>query len=277
LKDHILSEAIYPLGRSREETQRLQQQSQFYNPFTRRLLEDAGIKIGMKVLDAGCGAGDVTLIASEMVGRNGWVVGVDTDPELIETARIRSRDQPFANVSFVNGDLDTVVLEDDFDAVVGRLILMYMPDPERTIKKLLGYTRAGGIVAFQEADWTNKPASLPVSQRSEQIYSWMLRCFQKAGVETQMGLKLYRTFINAGLSEPQMHLEAPLGGGPNWAGYAYVANSIRSMLPLMVKLNIVSSDEVDIDGLADTLRKEVVDQNGVVMLSPFISAWAIKR
>jgi len=109
----------------------------------------------MKVLDAGCGAGDVTLLACQMVGPNGSVIGVDTDPGLLETARIRSSDQRFANVSFVNGDLDTVVLEDDFDAVVGRLILMYMPDPQRTIMKLLRHLLAGGIVAFQEADWTN--------------------------------------------------------------------------------------------------------------------------
>lgn len=276
LKNHISSESLYPLGRSEEETLRLQEQAKFYNPFTLRLFEDAGIKPGMKVLDAGCGAGDVTLIACEIVGPSGSVVGVDKDPELIETARRRARDEGFNNVRFANGDLDTVALDDNFDAIVGRLILMYMPEPERTIKKLLGHLLPNGIVAFQEADWTNKPASLPVAPHAEQLYEWLLRCFQVAGVETQMGLKLYRTFIEAGLSEPQMRLEAPLGGGPNWAGYAYVANSIRSMLPLLLKLNIANADDVNIDGLAETLRKEVVDQNGVVMLSPLVSAWANK-
>jgi hypothetical protein len=92
-----------------------------------------------------------------------------------------------------------------------------------------------------------------------------------------MGLKLYRAFVEAGLSEPQMRLEAPVGGGPNWAGYAYVANSIRSLLPMLIKWNIASENEIDIDGLAEALRKEVVERNGVVMLSPFVSAWAIKR
>jgi ubiquinone/menaquinone biosynthesis C-methylase UbiE len=277
MKGNISSDAIYPLGRSSDEILRLQEQSNFYNPFTRRLFEDAGIKAGMKVLDAGCGAGDVSLIACEMVGPNGSVTGVDIDPDLIETARKRLCDRGFTNASFVNGDVDTVALSDHFDAVVGRLILMYMSEPTTTVKKLVGHLRAGGIVAFQEADWTNKPMSLPISSRSEQIYVWMLRCFQMAGVETQMGLKLYRTFIDAGLAEPQMRLEAPLGGGPNWPGYAYVANSVRSILPLLLKFNIVTAGDVDIDDLAGTLCEEVVDQNGVVMLIPFVSAWTTKR
>jgi len=42
-----------------EEAKRLERQAQFLAPLTRRLLEDTGITAGMKVLDVGCGAGDV--------------------------------------------------------------------------------------------------------------------------------------------------------------------------------------------------------------------------
>ena len=49
----------YAVGRSEHETQRLQRQGQVYAPLTRRLLVDAGIGRGMRVLDVGCGAGDL--------------------------------------------------------------------------------------------------------------------------------------------------------------------------------------------------------------------------
>ena len=51
------------------EPDRLIQQSRFMEPFTRRLLVDAGIGNGMRVLDVGTGAGDVSLLAAELSGR----------------------------------------------------------------------------------------------------------------------------------------------------------------------------------------------------------------
>ena len=270
-------ETFYPLGRSLDETRRLQQQSQFYNPFTQRLFEDAGISEGMTVLDAGCGAGDVSLIAAGLVGPRGAVIGVDKDPNVIETARQRVGAAGLENVTFVEGDICCVDVGTDFDAVAGRLILMYLPEPVRGIRKLYSHLRPRGIAVFQEADWTYRPAVHPPSLYAEQIYDWMLRCFQVAGVETQMGLKLYRALLEAGFSEPQMRFEAPLGGGSNWDGYDYLANSVRSLLPALLKFNIATAADVGIDSLANRLREEVASQNGVVMLSPMVGIWAIKH
>ena len=83
------ADAQYLFGHSEEETRRLLLQGRLFNPYTRRLLEDAGITRGMKVLDVGSGAGDVTLLAAELVGPDGTVVGVDSNPLLLETARQR--------------------------------------------------------------------------------------------------------------------------------------------------------------------------------------------
>ena len=91
-----------------------------------------------------------------------------------------------------------------------------------------------------------------------------------------MGLKLYRAFLEAGSSEPQMRFEAPIGGGSDWDGYDYLANSVRSLLPALVKFNIATADEVGIDSLANRLREEVAAQNGVIMLSPLVGIWAIE-
>jgi tRNA A58 N-methylase Trm61 len=51
------SDVTYVLGRSEEETRRLERQSQFLYPFTRRFFEEAGVTAGMNVLDVGSGAG----------------------------------------------------------------------------------------------------------------------------------------------------------------------------------------------------------------------------
>ena len=50
-------------------------------PITERLLRNAGIDAGMRVLDLGCGAGDVSMLAAELVGPQGSIVGIDRSQE----------------------------------------------------------------------------------------------------------------------------------------------------------------------------------------------------
>ncbi len=63
MSDMPSSGEAYAFGHDTEATQRLLTQGQLLKPFTRRLLEEAGITRGMKVLDVGCGPGDVSLLA----------------------------------------------------------------------------------------------------------------------------------------------------------------------------------------------------------------------
>ena len=70
-------QSFYALGHSEKELQRLSRQGQVFGPFTRQLFEQAGISQGMRVLDVGCGSGDVAFLAADLVGLSGEVVGVD--------------------------------------------------------------------------------------------------------------------------------------------------------------------------------------------------------
>jgi ubiquinone/menaquinone biosynthesis C-methylase UbiE len=90
----------------------------------------------MKVLDLGSGAGDVALLAAHLVRPEGTVVGIDTNPAILEVARARARDAQHRNVSFEAGDIRGLSLARDFDAVVGRYVLMFMPCPSHTGRKI---------------------------------------------------------------------------------------------------------------------------------------------
>jgi ubiquinone/menaquinone biosynthesis C-methylase UbiE len=59
--------------------------------------------------------------AADLVGPTGADIGIDANPELLDTARERMRASGLTNVCFICGDLHGVAL-DDFDAVLGRLI-----------------------------------------------------------------------------------------------------------------------------------------------------------
>jgi len=70
-----VSEDNYVLGHSEPEIRRLQTQAAILRPISERLLQSAGIRPGMRVLDLGTGAGDVAMLAAELVGPLGCVVG----------------------------------------------------------------------------------------------------------------------------------------------------------------------------------------------------------
>src|SRR5437867_3583432 len=141
----------YPIEQSDEEMHRLVlQDAVLHREATRWLFEQAGLTAQMRVLDVGCGAGDVAFLAAEMVGPAGTVVGVDNSLRALQTARIRAERAGIANVSFVEGDLDNLELDGTFDALVGRSVLMYLTAPAATLRRLQRFIPPGGIVAFRE-------------------------------------------------------------------------------------------------------------------------------
>ena len=75
----VLQQADYVLGHTSVEQQRLIRQGLALAPLTERFLRDAGISSGMRVLDIGCGMGDVTMIVAQLVGTAGHVISIDLD------------------------------------------------------------------------------------------------------------------------------------------------------------------------------------------------------
>ena len=95
-KQHAAAGTGFPLGRSSEETARLQRQAEELAPVSRVLLERTALGPGQHVIDVGCGPRGVLEQLVEYVGPGGRVVGLDSDPTLIELfcALVRHYQQP---------------------------------------------------------------------------------------------------------------------------------------------------------------------------------------
>ena len=266
----------YVLGRSDAETRRLTLQHQIYGPITRRLFEAAGIGAGMHVLDVGSGAGDVSLLLAELVGPRGRVVGVDLNAAILNTARARVDAAGWQNVTFRACDAHDLPPEQQFDAIVGRWVLMHTPEPVELLRSLAPRLRPGGIIAFQDSDFSYPPQMYPPSELSAKVQRWGLPDPKAvpAAVRMNMGVRLYSVFQEAGLPAPELRLEAPIGGGADWPGYGYVAETLRSLMPALERMAGLDPDDVQIDTLADRLREDALSGKRVQMLPIVIGAWA---
>ncbi|WP_327002106.1 class I SAM-dependent methyltransferase [Dactylosporangium sp. NBC_01737] len=266
----------YALARSQEEYERLGRQAAFLHGTTARLLRDAGLSAGMRVLDVGSGAGDVALLVAGIVGPRGEVVGVDVDGAALRTAQGRTEALGLSNVRFVEGDLATAEAGDGFDAAVGRLVLMYRADPAASLRTVANRVRSGGVIAFQELDLD--PAITARSLPEESLWNdtgrLVTEAFRRAGMQVRMGRQLFGAYVAAGLPEPAMCDEALVGGGPGFGGYAWLAGVVGALEPLMHKLGLDVPGELDT--LADRLRDDAVGSGAVVWTPSFVGAHATK-
>jgi ubiquinone/menaquinone biosynthesis C-methylase UbiE len=273
------ADAEYVLGRSERETKRLQQQGDMTGPMTRTLLQRAGISTGMRVLELGSGAGDVALIAAELVGPAGSVVGVDANPAVLERARERARLAGMTHLSFVASDIREARFTQEFDALIGRYVLVYVADPVAVLRTNLRYVRPGGIVAFHEMDFglcelfVDSPGSPPLYR---QVYHQLMATFRRAGMHLRMGHRLPETFLAAGLPFPQLQLDGNMGGGPDWIGYSILVQSFESALPKMIEYGIVQEGEVDLSTLTARLRDEIAQRQAGFITHINVGAWAYK-
>ncbi len=100
--------------------------------------------------------------------------------------------------------------------------------------------------------------------------------FHRARLDTDIGLSLYRLFLDAGLPNPEMDLMLTMGAGPYWAGYENLIDVARALLPLMLKLGAATAEEADIETLESRLRGEAVKQRGAAIGVGLMSAWTRK-
>lgn len=270
---------IYVLGRTREETRRLQIQAHLMNPSTRRMFEQAGIRAGMRVLDLGSGAGDVALLLASLVGSSGKIIGIDMNPAILETARERMRAANFENAMFIAGNIEAFQPEGEFDAIVGRNVLAHLNDPALTLRQLMPYLGSEGIMAFQEPDISRITIanSYPPCSLWEQTTKWIIAAWQYVGLAPSTGLDLYTMLLDAGFQTPHLSCEVmAFGGGPDWIGYDHQAETVRSVLPLILKSGSATLEEIALDTLAERLRAEAVSKRSVLRGPELISAWARK-
>jgi ubiquinone/menaquinone biosynthesis C-methylase UbiE len=258
------------------EEERLLAQSTLIDPMTRRIFAEAGLTPGMRVLDLGSGAGNVAMLAAELVGPEGGVVGVDRDPIAVERARRLVAARGLTNVEFRQGDVQTLEgVESGFDAVVGRLILMYLNDPAAALRAAAARLRPGGLACMHESDVTYYWA-FPETPLWRQIREWFLDTLAKAGAERSMALSLFATFRAAGLPDPQARLESLVAGGPDAPTWA-IANLLSATVPVMERLGIATSEEVDAATLPNRLLADLAANDGAMISPPMVGAWSTVR
>jgi SAM-dependent methyltransferase len=266
------TQAEYVLGKTLAEHDRLNRQGRLISKLTQHFLEQIGLAAGMRVLDIGSGLGDVALLAAGLVGGSGQVVGIDSDTTALEVAKARARQQGLSNVLFHACDIHRYDVPDDYDAVIGRCVLLHQREPLATLRAAIKHVRRGGIVAFQEP-WFSRAFSCPEAPLFQEMLGWLHDTVLASGLDADIGIRLPSLYASSGLPRPELAFEMLVHSSPESEVYDFCVDTVRSLLPIIESRGISTVQQIQVDSLAKRLRSEASALVTVVGVMPLVGAW----
>jgi ubiquinone/menaquinone biosynthesis C-methylase UbiE len=264
----------YAWGNTENERQRLASQGDALRPATRRLFQAAGIGPGMHVLDCGSGGGDVSIIAAELVTPSGQVLGIDRDAGSVEAANRRVRGIGLSHAHFQIADISSPP-DGPFDAIVGRLVLMYQPDVEPVLRALADRLDRGGVMAFMEYEpSTQSSADVAAQPIGGPIGGLDGRHLRSAQTSSTHGYALAVAVAvgRAGTATPYEVTGAVYTGA---TVLEHETTLVQNLSPLLTAHGIASHHETDIGAFAERVGHDLGPEP-VLISGPHLAVWARK-
>jgi len=192
--------------------ERLRILSRVMRPTSLALLQRAGLKAGMNVLEIGCGGGDLAFDIARIVGAGGRVLGTDIDQTKLDLAIREAAELNLTNIEFELGNITESAPAGNFDLVHTRFVLTHVTNPPLALKHIRDVLRPGGTIVVEDIDFSGYFCypDCPALWRYVHLYTETTR---RRGVDANIGPRLPSLLADAGLENIQLNVVQPSGLG----------------------------------------------------------------
>jgi SAM-dependent methyltransferase len=262
----------YILATGGRDIERLRLLHEVYGPGTEALFHRVGLRDGMRVVEVGCGSGNIACWVAEQIAPNGFVEGIDNSPAQIEQARKQAAARGLINIDFRVADAYSPRLpESAFDLAYCRLVLMHLTDPAAALKEMRLLVRPGGKVVCEEmnlACWLADPPARAMTRFIE----LNIALGERREEDFLLGASLHRLFRQVGFAHPEVHANFTLalrGEQKRLLGMTFI-----EFAPELVREGLATQAEVD-DVAKEMLR--LADDEATLLGFPLVvQVWATR-
>jgi ubiquinone/menaquinone biosynthesis C-methylase UbiE len=268
-----MDSAEYVLGGSDAERARLRAQAEEHEASARWLLREVGVAPGWRVLDVGCGPVGILALLSEVVGRDGEVIGLEREDRFVEMARAEVARRGLGNVTIVQGDALSAGLErDSFNLVHERLVLVNVPERRELVREMVSLTAPGGVIALEDIDnvsWVCEPNHESWTVLLEVFH----QTFRAGGGDPFVGRRLAGLLREAGVLDVQMGVHAALPQ-PGQYRRTHLLSLIGSIREKAIASGVIS--EAELERHCASLLAHLTHPTTVVIDKLLIQSWGQK-
>jgi SAM-dependent methyltransferase len=160
----------YALAIGEEDKTRLTIINEIYNPFSFQFLHKCQIAPGDRVLELGCGIGLVSQQLALLVSTTGSVLATDISEEQLAIAKSLLSDPVPKNLKFQQLSVfDVDKLNEKFDIVYVRFLLMHIPDLQKVIRQVKNVLQPGGKFIIEDCVGNHTVYSIPHSKGMDAV------------------------------------------------------------------------------------------------------------
>jgi len=230
-----MSEYIFSSQEREAEYERLCLIQDSFDEKTHKHLLKAGLKEGLDCLEVGAGAGSIALWIKAQAGSKGSLLGID-----IDTSFFKDKDVPL-----MQGDILDLEIEQKFDLIHLRYVLIHNTNPQAILSKLSTLLKPNGKLVIEEPDFTlAKWIDSEHMSACKRVNSAICKMFNNKGLKAHYGSITHLHLQELGLeieeNSSYLHL---CSGKENVA--KLMASSARALAKEYVETKLCSHEDID--------------------------------
>jgi len=240
---------------------------------TRSLITSGGEIRGSRFLDVGSGGGNVSLLASELVGPEGHVTAVDFDPEIVALATKDAKELGAGNIAYRTLDAYALDYHDEFDIAYSRFLLSHLQQPQLVLNNMVRSVRSGGRVIVEDIDFSGHFCH-PASTAFSAYVDYFTTAATNNGQNPNIGLKLFSLFNDEPLLDGvKFDVIQPCHsqGAGKWMAY----NTMDKIKETVLRQGL--ADLATIENVLSELKHFTEDEGSIISLPRIFRVTGAKR
>jgi SAM-dependent methyltransferase len=211
---------------------------------TERMLEAAGLRPGLRVLDVAAGTGDQSVLAAQRIGPSGSLLATDISASMLAAAAEAVREAGLDNVATQVADASALELADEsFDAAICRFGLMFVPDLHQALVRVRGALKTGA--SFATLIWSTEAKNPYIGLQIEIVREMGRMPSPLPTLALTVSLSapgtLQHAFLDAGFLGPSVNV-APVPVPREFASVDEAVGAMRATSPVQGELGRAMND-----------------------------------